>query len=140
MGISCAAMWSSCSTIVCIILQAPHNVVNYALESATYTNINTQVDALAYFQVDPSTGWISLRQSLLLDSNNPSTYTVIVYFFYIMHIYRVVYINFATHLFFIFCKCSQGRVRCHLVFSVIFPTSVFFSSSFSKKKSSYCIR
>jgi hypothetical protein len=66
---------------VYIIFQEPHNVVNYGLVSATYNNINTQVDAIAYFQVNPSNGDISLRQSLLNDDNNPSFYTVITILF-----------------------------------------------------------
>ena len=54
-------------------LQAPHNTVNYAIDSATAPN---GVDEIAYFQINPSTGEISLRQGLNLDVNAPSTYTV----------------------------------------------------------------
>ena len=47
--------------------------MNFVIDSAT---ASTGGDASAYFQIDPATGEISLRQGLNLDTNAPSSYTV----------------------------------------------------------------
>lgn len=62
------------SQYIIFFLQAPHNTVNYELESATAANNGG--DAIAYFQINAATGEISLRQGLNLDLNSPSSYTV----------------------------------------------------------------